>query len=283
MVTPPMQPLPSSGQPTLSTQVAHFSHPNQVPTNMAALSPQPPLTPSSSTELQKQSSVSSIKEALLAGTQGTHPQPPASISPSVNDGSSSLSTQQTMNQQRPGGYPYNSPRLPDLRDSLGQGSPLTPQPALPRTPDPSTPRGVGVSSPAIPPAMVIDHQDSDGDNSQPARTNDQRPFAKSPLGSFSQTDSNPPSARGSELRKDLNLLDAHLVRHNSLKSPSGSSMAASPSCDGAHHQENSEGGSSAVLGSREGSPLSPRRTGKGRSPVVMSPVDRTHSVSSRFD
>ena len=265
--------MPSSGPSTLSTPVAHF--PNQAGNMSAALSPQP-LTPSSSTELQKQSSVSSIKEALLAGTQGAHAQPPASLSPSVNDGNQSLSTQQSMNQ-RSSGFPYNSPQIPDLRDSLGQGSPLTPQTALPKTPDPSTPRAVGVSSPALPPAMVLDHQDSsDGDNSQPTRTNDQRSFAKSPLGSFSQTDSNPPSARGIDYRKGLNLLEAHLLRHNSLKSPSGSSIAASPSYDGVHHQENNEG---AVQGSREGSPLSPRRTGKGRSPV-MSPVERTHSVSS---
>ena len=243
---------------------------------MAVSSPQPALTPSASTELQKQSSVSSIKEALLAGT------PTAGLSslstahsPSVND--SQLSQpKQSLSQH--GGYPFNSPHLPDLRENLGQGSPLTPQPSLPKTPDPSTPRGGPVSSPAIPPAMFIDSQDSDGDNSQPSRSTlglqDRRNFAKSPLTPYAQNDGN--VTTGVRDKKEMNLLDAHPVHHNSLKSPSSSCMTSSP-CD--LPRENSEG-SMAMMASPGGSPLSPRRAGKGRSPVMMSPVDRNHSVSN---
>ena len=102
---------------------------------MGVASPQTPF----GGELQKQSSVSSLRDALLATTPVSTPQ-----------------TQQ---------FAYSPHLAPELRDATNQPSPMTPTSHLPPTPDASTPAGAGtaVISPTPvqnPPGAFAERQDS---------------------------------------------------------------------------------------------------------------------------
>lgn len=252
---------PSSSSTTISSDKHHLlpqQQQQQGNSTQPALSPQP----GQPSELQKQSSVSSIRDALMLGSQQS-PRSAANRLTSSND-SSLVPTAQGSQPQRP--MQFNSPHLSELRETL---SPLTPQRNLSRTPDPSTPRGVSgnvATSPAVPQGVYSEPQDSPSDGDKGLSVSRQSSMSAENSGNRTSSDGLRMTGQGRE-RKDLNLLDpqSHIRRQNSLQSP-GSTGALSPAMD--HRME---------ANSADSSPHSPRRLGKARTPA-MSPVDRSHSV-----
>ncbi len=142
---------PQTPQPASSTGgggTASQMYRQQSQQSVGVMSPQ---TPYSSSELQKQPSVSSLRDALLGPTPSSASQPPQYGS-------------------------YNSSRVPPPGpEMMNQPSPMTPTANLPHTPDASTPAGgSSILSPPLKPPSYGDRQDSQFTESELLQTFSQR-------------------------------------------------------------------------------------------------------------
>lgn len=143
--TPQASSQPQTPQPSTSAGGgAAVSQMYRQQSQQSAMSPQ---TPYSSSELQKQPSVSSLRDALLGPTPSSTSQAPQYSS-------------------------YSSPRVPPHGpEMMNQASPMTPSANLPHTPDASTPAGgSSILSPPLKPPSYGDRQDSQFSESELLQT-----------------------------------------------------------------------------------------------------------------